>query len=106
MSSAVDQYGVVGHPVGHSLSPFIHGMFARETGQDMTYRLYDVAPADFHDRVREFFAAGGRGLNITLPHKIAAVDLAQWRRQLGGESEPGERVTGDRGAGRLYPRDL
>jgi shikimate dehydrogenase len=77
MSTAVDQYGVVGHPVGHSLSPFIHGMFARETGQDMAYRLYDVAPGDFHDRVREFFAAGGRGLNITLPHKIAAVDLAQ-----------------------------
>jgi shikimate dehydrogenase len=77
MSTAVDQYGVVGHPVGHSLSPFIHGMFARETGQDMAYRLYDVAPADFQDRVREFFAAGGRGLNITLPHKIAAVDLAQ-----------------------------
>jgi shikimate dehydrogenase len=77
MSTAVDQYGVVGHPVGHSLSPFIHGMFARETGQDMAYRLYDVAPGDFHDRVREFFAAGGRGLNVTLPHKIAAVDLAQ-----------------------------
>jgi shikimate dehydrogenase len=77
MSIVVDQYGVVGHPVGHSLSPFIHGMFARETGQDMAYRLYDVAPGDFHDRVREFFAAGGRGLNITLPHKIAAVDLAQ-----------------------------
>src|SRR5207248_238461 len=30
MGSALDQYGVVGHPVGHSLSPFIHGMFARE----------------------------------------------------------------------------
>ena len=77
MSSVVDQYGVVGHPVGHSLSPFIHGMFARETGQAMSYRPYDVAPADFAERVREFFAHGGRGLNITLPHKVAAVELAQ-----------------------------
>jgi len=75
MSPAADQYGVFGHPVGHSLSPFIHGMFARETGQEMRYRPYDVAPEEFAARVREFFEQGGRGLNITLPHKIAAVDV-------------------------------
>ncbi len=73
---ALDQYGVVGHPVAHSWSPFIHGLFARETGQPMNYRLYDFVPEEFQPRVREFFKAGGRGLNITLPHKIAAVDLA------------------------------
>ena len=76
MGSALDQYGVVGHPVGHSLSPFIHGMFARETGQRISYRLYDVPPAEFHQRVRAFFAQGGRGLNVTLPHNIAAVEVA------------------------------
>src|ERR1700731_3287514 len=68
-----DQYGVVGHPVGHSWSPFIHGLFARDTGQAMSYRLYDFTPAEFAARVREFFTLGGRGLNITVPHKIAAV---------------------------------
>jgi shikimate dehydrogenase len=77
MSPAVDQYGVFGHPVGHSLSPFIHGVFARDTGQQMAYRAYDVAPEEFTERVQGFFADGGRGLNITLPHKIAAVDVAQ-----------------------------
>ena len=61
-SPAADQYGVFGHPVGHSLSPFIHGVFARDTGQAMTYRTYDVAPEEFTERVREFFAAGGRGI--------------------------------------------
>ncbi len=71
-----DLYGVVGHPVAHSWSPFIHGLFARETGQAMSYRLYDFSPEEFEARVREFFAQGGRGLNITLPHKIAAVDIA------------------------------
>ncbi len=76
MSDAPDQYGVVGHPVAHSWSPFIHGLFARETGQPLVYRLYDVAPEDFRERVLEFFATGGRGLNVTLPHKIAAVDVA------------------------------
>jgi len=76
MTPEPDQYGVFGHPVAHSLSPFIHGMFARQTGQEMTYRLYDVVPEELGERVRSFFADGGRGLNITLPHKINAVDVA------------------------------
>ena len=54
-TDAIDQYGVVGHPVAHSWSPFIHGLFSRETGQAMTYRLYDFTPDEFHERVREFF---------------------------------------------------
>lgn len=77
MSAQPDQYGVVGHPVGHSLSPFIHGLFARETGQVMSYRLFDATPEEFAPRVQEFFAQGGRGLNVTLPHKVAAVEVAQ-----------------------------
>jgi shikimate dehydrogenase len=76
VSTEVDQYGVFGHPVSHSLSPFIHGLFARETGQQMSYRPFDVSPEEFRERVTEFFAQGGRGLNITLPHKIAAVEVA------------------------------
>ena len=44
---APDQYGVVGHPVAHSWSPFIHGMFAKATAQNLVYRLFDVAPDDF-----------------------------------------------------------
>jgi shikimate dehydrogenase len=76
MSAAPDPYGVVGHPVSHSLSPFIHGMFARETGQAMSYRIYDVSPGEFSSFVAGFFDRGGRGLNITVPHKIVAVDAA------------------------------
>jgi shikimate dehydrogenase len=76
VSTEVDQYGVFGHPVSHSLSPFIHGLFARETGQQMSYRPFDVSPEEFRERVTDFFAQGGRGLNITLPHKIAAVEVA------------------------------
>jgi shikimate dehydrogenase len=71
-----DRYGVVGHPIGHSWSPFIHGLFARDTGQSLSYRLFDFTPEEFEPRVREFFASGGSGLNITVPHKIAAVELA------------------------------
>lgn len=74
--SGPDQYGVVGHPVAHSLSPFIHAMFARQTGQPMSYRLFDFPPEDLQERIAGFFAQGGRGLNITLPYKVAAVERA------------------------------
>jgi shikimate dehydrogenase len=76
MTADPDHYGVVGHPVAHSWSPFIHGMFAKQTGQNLTYRLYDVPPAEFRERIVGFFAGGGRGLNVTLPHKIAAAEMA------------------------------
>ncbi|HEV7441283.1 MAG TPA: shikimate dehydrogenase, partial [Steroidobacteraceae bacterium] len=71
-----DRYGVVGHPVGHSWSPFIHGLFARDTGQTLSYRLFDFTPQEFEPRVADFFTLGGRGLNVTVPHKIAAAKIA------------------------------
>ncbi len=70
-----DAYVVFGYPVQHSWSPFIHGLFAKQTGQDMTYRLYESPPETFRHDVLEFFSAGGRGCNVTLPHKRAAADL-------------------------------
>ncbi len=51
-------------------------MFARQTDQKLVYRLYDVPPQQFRARVLEFFARNGRGLNVTVPHKEAAADLA------------------------------
>ena len=74
--NAPDQYGVVGHPISHSWSPFIHGLFAKQTEQSLVYRLYDIAPEDFRAQVLEFFTRGGRGLNVTVPHKEAAAELA------------------------------
>ena len=76
MNNPPDQYGVIGHPVAHSWSPFIHGLFARQTEQAMVYRRFDVPPAKFRRHVLHFFLHGGRGLNVTLPHKIAAAELA------------------------------
>ena len=70
-----DQYGVVGHPVAHSWSPFIHGMFANATAQNMVYRLFDITPDDFRREALRLFASGLRGLNVTLPHKQAAAEL-------------------------------
>ncbi len=74
--STPDAYGVIGHPVRHSRSPFIHGLFARQTAQHMVYRLHDIVPDLFATYVGKFFAEGGLGLNVTVPHKPAAVQLA------------------------------
>jgi shikimate dehydrogenase len=76
VNASPDRYGVIGHPVTHSWSPFIHGMFARQTDQDIVYRLHEVPPERFRGHVLEFFTRGGRGLNVTVPHKIAAAELA------------------------------
>jgi len=68
-------YGLFGYPVQHSWSPFIHGMFAKQTGQDMEYRLFESPPERFRSEVLEFFRTGGSGVNVTVPHKRAATDL-------------------------------
>jgi shikimate dehydrogenase len=74
-SGAPDQYGVVGHPVAHSWSPFIHGMFAQATAQNLVYRLFDITPENYRRDTLKLFAGGVRGLNVTLPHKQAAAEL-------------------------------
>jgi shikimate dehydrogenase len=73
----MDRYAVIGHPVSHSRSPWIHAQFALQTHQALTYVTLDAAPADFAATVQRFFADGGRGLNVTLPHKQAAHALAE-----------------------------
>ncbi|HET6552811.1 MAG TPA: shikimate dehydrogenase [Dyella sp.] len=75
------QFAVFGHPISHSLSPQIHQAFARQFGIELEYRAIDAAPADFASAVRAFFTAGGRGANVTLPHKAAAFELADERSE-------------------------
>ena len=71
-----DRYAVIGHPVAHSKSPFIHASFARQTGQDISYEKI-LAPLDgFAAAVGAFFSAGGRGLNVTVPFKQEASRIA------------------------------
>jgi shikimate dehydrogenase len=72
---APDRYAVIGHPIAHSRSPQIHGLFALQTRQHMRYDAFDVAPEQLSSQVHEFFASGGGGLNVTVPHKQAVAAL-------------------------------
>ena len=72
-----DVYAVIGHPISHSKSPIIHTFFAKQTNQAVHYgRIFSELNA-FKETAREFFAKGGKGLNITVPFKLEAYELAQ-----------------------------
>ena len=73
---SADRYAVVGHPVEHSKSPWIHARFAALTGQALQYDKL-LAPLDgFVATVARFRAEGGRGCNITVPFKFEAAAMA------------------------------
>lgn len=64
--------GVIGHPIGHSLSPAIHNAAYAAAGLDYTYAAYDVTDVEgFLAEVRE--ADNLRGLSVTIPHKLAVI---------------------------------
>jgi shikimate dehydrogenase len=69
-------YAVLGNPVAHSQSPFIHAEFARLTGQVMRYERRLCALGGFADALKSFVDEGGRGCNITVPFKFDAQRVA------------------------------
>lgn len=70
-----DRYGVIGHPIAHSKSPVIHRLFAEQTEQDLSYEAFDIPPEELATRMRQLFAEGVRGLNVTVPHKTAVLAI-------------------------------
>ena len=91
-----DRYAVIGHPIAHSQSPLIHGLFAQATGEELTYEAIDGgnAPGGFARALAGFRAAGGRGVNVTLPFKLEALACAD-------EADDAARLAGAANALRL-----
>ncbi len=77
----LDRYAVMGNPIAHSQSPLIHTIFAQQTGQAMQYEalLVGTQPSEFAQAVQAFQTAKGKGLNITVPFKQTAWELAHQR---------------------------
>ena len=81
MAGPVDLYAVMGNPVAHSKSPWIHTLFASQTGQRLRYNARLVPVDGFDEAINHFFKEerGGHGLSITVPFKELAWECAQRR---------------------------
>ncbi|MBR6257387.1 MAG: shikimate dehydrogenase [Lachnospiraceae bacterium] len=71
ITSRTGLLGLLGHPVGHSVSPFIQNSLAEHFGHDLRYLAYDVEPDALEAAVKGAYALKIRGLNVTVPHKQA-----------------------------------
>lgn len=71
-----DLYAVIGNPIAHSKSPLIHAAFAQQTHQSMQYTAILSAVDSFKNTLADFQRQGGKGLNITVPFKLEAYQLA------------------------------
>ncbi len=71
-----DCYAVMGNPIQHSKSPLIHSLFARQTGESLSYDALLVDTDGFAQAVAAFLIAGGKGLNVTVPFKQQAWEIA------------------------------
>ena len=78
---SLDTYCVMGNPVEHSRSPWIHSRFAALTGQNLQYTRQLVPLDGFAQAVRAFAQAGGRGCNVTVPFKLEAAQCATTRSE-------------------------
>ena len=76
MSGAPARAGVIGWPVSHSLSPLMMGAWIADAGLAGTYEPIAAAPEAFAGAVAGLRARGYAGVNVTLPHKEAALALA------------------------------
>ncbi|TDQ38030.1 shikimate dehydrogenase [Aureibacillus halotolerans] len=71
----MDLYGLIGHPIGHSLSPIMHNEAFASLGIDASYIAYSVDPTELPEAVRGLKALGVKGFNVTIPHKVAIMPL-------------------------------
>ena len=71
------RFAVIGHPIKHSRSPSIHQQFAAQLHIALTYERLEAPLDAFVHTVTQFFSSGGRGLNVTVPFKLEAWELAR-----------------------------
>lgn len=65
----MDCYGVIGYPIGHSVSPAMHNAAFKHAGIDAVYLAFEVKPEELREAIFGAKALGIKGLNVTIPHK-------------------------------------
>jgi len=78
-STATDLYCVMGNPVAHSRSPWIHARFAQLTQQPLVYQRRLVPLDGFAADLQQLLQSGGKGCNVTVPFKLDAAQAAHSR---------------------------
>lgn len=68
-------FGLIGHPVSGSKSPWVHTHIFKHCGLNADYNCYDVAPQDLEFALKGFVALGFKGFNVTMPYKEAIISL-------------------------------
>ena len=68
-------YGLIGHPVGHSMSPIMHNREFRELGFSHHYQAFDLSAEQLEDGVEAMKMLDIQGFNVTIPHKVAIMPL-------------------------------
>lgn len=76
-TAKLDRYAVLGDPIAHSKSPWIHQAFAQQLEVAMTYEALQVPPDALESQLRVLHQQGYGGLNLTVPHKQLAYELAR-----------------------------
>ncbi len=67
--------GIIGHPIGHTLSPALHYLAAAHNAIAITYSAYDVSPENLKKALGGVRALSIDGLNVTVPHKVAVMEF-------------------------------
>ncbi|MGN7468557.1 shikimate dehydrogenase [Brevibacillus sp. SAFN-007a] len=75
ITSKTQLVGLFGHPVSHSQSPMMHNAAFKEAGLGFAYAAFDVEPEVLEDAVAGIRALGLRGINVTIPHKVAIMPM-------------------------------
>ena len=79
--------GIIGHPIGHSISPVFQQAALNAISFDGNYQAWDVAPDEVGEFVEGLRAPGTLGINVTVPHKEAVIpfldEVDQWASTAG-----------------------
>lgn len=75
ISGKTEVYGLIGDPVSHSFSPFIHNTIAKKLGDDIIYAAFHVKPDGLEAAISGAHALSVKGLNVTIPHKSRVMDF-------------------------------
>ena len=70
-----EAYGLIGYPLGHSMSPFLHSALFALSGREGDYRLLELAPETMEQQVAAM--TGYRGWNVTIPYKLSLIHISE-----------------------------